>query len=301
MPDAPRRGSYHNHLRFSDGAGAAAEYAEAALAAGLASLGLSCHAPTPFASSWNMPMASLPDYVAEVRAAATAYAGRLPILLGLEIEHLAPDVAVDGEAHNRAHIHAAGLDYAVASMHYVGHLAAGQPRAGQPWSIDSRGDEFAYQLQHAYDSDIRHLMEAYWSRVTAMARLAATWGLPVIAGHIDKGKMWNIGGRYFDETAPWYLDAADAALQAIAAGGLVVELNTAGIGRPHGEPYPGPRLLRRCAELGIPVTLSADAHEPANVARAFDEGAALLQATGHREIMVLDGGRWAPTPLATAP
>jgi histidinol-phosphatase (PHP family) len=297
MPDAPRRGSYHNHLRYCDGAGTAVEYADAALAAGLVSLGLSCHAPAPFDSSWNMPAASLPAYVAEVRAAAAAYAGRLPVRLGLEVEYLAPDVAADGDAINRSFIGTAGLDYAVVSTHYVGFLAAGQPRAGQPWSIDSRGDEFAHQLQHAYAGDIRRLMEDYWSRVAAMAHAASAWGIPVIAGHIDKGKMWNIGGCYFDEAAGWYLDAADAALQAIAAAGLVVELNTAGYGRPHGEPYPGPRLLRRCAELGIPVTLSADAHLPANVARAYDEGAALLRATGHQTIRLLDGDGWTTASL----
>jgi histidinol-phosphatase (PHP family) len=292
-----RYGSYHNHLAYCDGAGTAAEYAAAALAANLRSVGLSCHAPVPFASQWNMPAASLGAYLAEVRAAQTAWADRLPVRLGLEMEYLAADVAPDGEQHNRALIATANLDYAVVSMHYVGRLVDGQPAAGQPWSIDSRADQFAHQLTHAYGGDARRLMEDYWSRVAAMAPVMASWGLPVIAGHIDKGKMWNISGRYFDEAAGWYLEAADAALAAIAAHGLVVELNTAGLSRPHGESYPGPRLLRRCAERGIPVTISADAHQPANVANAYAEAAELLRAAGHQAVLVLDGGGWVSVRL----
>ena len=154
-----------------------------------------------------------------------------------------------------------------------------------------------YHISPAFDGDIRRLLEDYWRRVAAMAEVAARWGLPTIAGHIDKAKMWNIGGRYFSETAPWYLDAAEAALRAIAAHDLVVEINTAGLGRAHGESYPGPRLLRRCRELGIPVTISADAHKPADVARSFDQAAAILRAAGFAEIAILDDGRWSSTPL----
>jgi histidinol-phosphatase (PHP family) len=298
MTARPPLGSYHNHLGYCDGAGTAVEYAESALAAGLHSLGLSCHMPVPFPSDWNMPAERLATYCAEVRAASAAYRGRLPIYLGLELEHLSPDVAAGGEALARQYAHSAGLDFAVVSMHYVGRLAPGQPHAGQPWAIDSSADQFAHQLGAVYAGDARRLIEDYWQRVAQMAGWAGALGLPVIAGHIDKAKMWNIGGRYFSETAPWYLEAADTALRAIAAAGLVVEINAAGLVRPHGEPYPGPRLLRRCRELGIPATVSADAHRPADVARGFDQAAAILRAAGYHRLALLDGGRWIEAPLA---
>jgi histidinol-phosphatase (PHP family) len=286
-------GSYHNHDAYCDGSGTVAEYAEAALAAGLGSLGLSSHAPTPFTTGWTMPLDRLDAYCAEARAARDAYAGRLPIFLGLEIDYLAPDVAPDAAAFQREHIFSRGLDYAVLSMHFVGF-----DPDGEPWAVDSPpGDRFDRQLEARYRGDVRRLMEDYWTRVADMARLAASRRLPIIAGHIDKAKMWNVSGRYFSERAPWWRDAAEAALEAIAAAGLVVEINTAGLSRAHGEPYPGPTLLRRCQELGIPVTISADAHRPADVARDFERAAEILREVGHREIVTLADGRWTPTPL----
>lgn len=293
MPDQPRRGSYHNHPAYCDGAGTVAAYAAAALDAGLTSLGISSHTPVPFASEWNMPLARLDAYRADVAAVRAAHAGRLPIYLGLEVDYLAADVAPDAADFYRRHNLAGGLDYIVFSTHFVGRRPS-----GEPWAVDSTAERFASQLDQVFGGDVRRLLEDYWARVAAMARLAPSWNLPVIAGHIDKAKMWNVGGRSFDEAAPWYLDAAEAALQAIAAGGLVVEVNTAGLFRDHGESYPGPRLLRRARELGIPVTISADAHQPAHVARGFDRAAAILRDAGHREIMLLVDGRWEATPLA---
>ena len=242
-----------------------------------------------------MPLDRLDAYCEEVRAARVAYAGRLPISLGLEIDYLAPDVAPGAGAFQREHIFARGLDYAVLSMHFVGF-----DPDGEPWAVDSPGDSFDRQLEARYRGNPRPLLEDYWTRVADMARLAASWRLPIIAGHIDKAKMWNVSGRYFSERAPWWRDAAEAALEAIAAAGLVVEINTAGLGRAHGESYPGPALLRRCREIGIPVTISADAHRPADVARDFERAATILREAGHREIVTLADGRWTPTPLVAS-
>jgi histidinol-phosphatase (PHP family) len=230
--------SYHNHPGYCDGSGTVAEYAEAALAAGLTGLGLSSHAPVPFACTWTMPLARLPDYISEVRAAQAAYRDRLPIALGLELDYLHPDVAPDAAAFQAEQILAHGLDYLVASVHFVGHTAD-----GEPWAVDAPGDSFDRQLRTIYGGDVRRLVTDYYERVAAMAAVAPGWGPPVVVGHIDKVKMWNVEGRYFDEMAGWYLALVDEALAAVARAGLVVEINTAGLGRPHGEPYPGPAVL----------------------------------------------------------
>jgi histidinol-phosphatase (PHP family) len=288
----PGGGSYHNHPGYCDGSGTVADYAEAALAAGLTSLGVSCHAPVPFTTSWTMPAAAVPAYVAEVRATRVAYQGRLDLRLGMEVDYLHPDVAPAGDAFQAEVAFAQPLDYVVASVHFVGH-----DPDGAPWAIDHTAESFADQLTHIYQGDVRRLLEDYFVRVVAMARAAAGWGRPVIVGHVDKVKMWNVGGRYFAEDAPWYLAAADEALAAIRAAGLVVEINTAGLPRAHGESYPGPRLLRRCHELGIPATISSDAHRPADLTRRFDEAAALLIAAGYRTMALLGADGWEERPL----
>lgn len=283
--------SYHNHLSYCDGSGTAVDYAEVALAAGLESLGISCHAPVPFASDWNMTLASLPAYCAEVRAAQEAYRGRLPIYLGVELDYVAPNVAPHGIAFHQEKIFPHRFDYVVASVHYVGH-----DPDGAPWTIDYTAESFERQLAEVYRGDVRRLIEDYYGHVIAMAGVAPSWQVPVIVGHVDKVKMWNVADRYFAEDESWYLAAVDEALQAIRAAQLVVEVNTAGLRRAHGEPYPGPRVLRRCRELGIPVTISSDAHQPADLAARFNDAATILREVGFTEVVALVDGRWIARP-----
>ncbi len=76
----------------------------------------------------------------------------------------------------------------------------------------------------------------------------------------------------------------DAALDAIADADLVVELNTAGWHKPIRDAYPDEGLLRRCHRRAIPVTLSADAHQPDHLLRDFDRGAERLRAAGYDRI-----------------
>jgi histidinol-phosphatase (PHP family) len=239
-----------------------------------------------------MPAERLPDYVADVRAVQAAHADRLPISLGLELDYLAPDLVPGGTASQQETILSHGLDYVVLSTHFVG-----RDPDGAPWAIDSTGEAFARQLDAVYAGDVRRLIEDYFAHVVAMAEAAPALGLPVIVGHVDKVKMWNIGGRYFAEDAAWYLAASDAALRAIRDAHLVLEINTAGLRREHGESYPGPRLLHRAQTLGIPVTISSDAHKPADLVANFAEAAAILRAAGYREQVALDAGRWVARPL----
>lgn len=285
-------GSFHNHPGYCDGSGSVEAYAESALAAGLRGLGLSSHAPVPFPCSWTMPLERLPAYCADVRAARAAYQGRLRLWLGLELDYLSPALIPEGTAFQRQWILVHRPDYVVASVHFVGR----DPN-GLPWTMDESAESFARQLETVYRGDARRLVEDYYRLLVEMALAMPGWGLPVIAGHIDKIKMWNGGGRYFAEDAPWYLAAVEEALEAIQAAGLVVEVNTAGLRRDIGEPYPGPRVLHRCKALGIPVTISSDAHRPEDLIAGFEEAAALLRAVGYREVVTLGEDGWTRHPL----
>lgn len=285
-------GSFHNHPGYCDGSGSIEAYAEVALAAGLRSLGLSSHAPVPFACSWTMPLERLTAYCADVRAAQRAYRDRLRLWLGLELDYLSPALIPEGTAFQRERILAHRPEYLVVSVHFVGRDAT-----GVPWAMDESAESFACQLEEVYRGDARRLVEDYYRLLVEMALAVRGWGLPAIAGHIDKIKMWNADGDYFAEDAPWYLAAVEEALQAIQVAGLVVEVNTAGLRRGVGEPYPGPRVLHRCKVLGIPVTISSDAHRPEDLLADFDEAAALLHELGYREVVTLEEGGWTRHPL----
>lgn len=86
--------NYHSHTwRCGHAEGAERDYAEAAVRAGLQTLGFSDHTPYDFfdVGPRNRPMRmmpeELPDYAAAVRALAEEYRGRLEILLGVEAEY----------------------------------------------------------------------------------------------------------------------------------------------------------------------------------------------------------------------
>jgi len=89
--------------------------------------------------------------------------------------------------------------------------------------------------------------------------------------------------------------AASAALRAVAAAGIALELNTAGLRKPVAEAYPAPGLLAEARALGIPLTFGSDAHRPAEVGWAFDEAAVTAREAGYAATLRLAGGR--PEPL----
>ena len=86
--------NYHTHTpRCGHAVGSEKEYVEAALRAGLKTLGFSDHTPHdyfdgPFRNSRvRMDIGELPSYAATVRSLAEEYAGRIEILLGVEAEY----------------------------------------------------------------------------------------------------------------------------------------------------------------------------------------------------------------------
>ena len=50
-------------------------------------------------------------------------------------------------------------------------------------------------------------------------------------------------------------------------------------------------------DLGIPVTLSSDAHQPAEATAYFREACEDLTAIGYKSVMVFDDGKWVEEPL----
>jgi histidinol-phosphatase (PHP family) len=78
--------------------------------------------------------------------------------------------------------------------------------------------------------------------------------------------------------------AASAALRAVAAAGMRVEINTAGLRKAVGEAYPAPALLVEAHALGVPLVLGSDAHRPEHVGYAFDRAAELARAAGYEAL-----------------
>jgi histidinol-phosphatase (PHP family) len=285
--------SYHTHNRYCDGKGEIAEYAEAAVAAGLKAMGVTSHSPLPFPDDHAMRVADLPAYCAEVERLRTAYRGRLRVHLSLELDYVPERQEALWAAVSRYR-----FDYLVGSVHFIGADAA-----GAPWAFDLTRDRFERGLREIFAGDVRALVAAYYERVRGLAawsRAVTTRpgaGRVAIAGHLDLIKIWNAGDRYFREDAAWYRDEVEAALQACARAGLIVEVNTAGWREGLGAPYPSPWIVRRCVDLEIPLVVTSDAHHAAQLTAGYADAEALLREVGARAVAALKDGEWVPAPL----
>lgn len=257
---------YHTHNTFCDGEASIEEMVEAAIAAGLTEFGISSHAPLPFPCEWTMPPERLPAYVERVRAVAAEYAGRISVRLGLELDYIpAPEVVEFQEREVLPH----RPDYLIGSVHFLGETYP-------PHSFDDSTEDFAHILAAGYGGDIRVMVSEFYRRVRAMVELPYI----TIVGHLDRIKRFNAGNAFFSAEESWYRDEVETTLDAIAAAGTIVELNTAGWRTIPGDAYPERAILAGCRDRGIPIILSSDAHAPDQVIWGFERGAALLGEIG---------------------
>ncbi len=272
---SPVLASYHNHTTWSDGKAPVAGVVEAARQQGLGEVGISDHLtmlPSGGSVSWSMPPQRLDEYAADVLAAAqrSRAEGGPVVRLGVEVDWF------DGQRTVLARVlERVPLDYAIGSVHHCRGIAIDSSAAvWQRWTPDERDE-----VHHEYWRQIKHLAES---------------GLVDIMAHLDLPKKFGFAPQQAVE------DLASPALDAIAEAGLVVELNTAGWHKPCREPYPSPSILRACRDRDVPVTLSADAHDPADLLRDFPAAAQLLADAGYDEVARFENRCVRFEPLSSA-
>jgi histidinol-phosphatase (PHP family) len=240
---------YHAHTTWSDGRGAAAELIARAAALGLPEVGLTDHL-VPFDPDdvYGIPHDRLAEYVAEVREAA-AVSQDVRVLLSIEVDYGAEwPRMVDLLAKHR-------FDYVIGSVH----------------GMDGKPIDYIEEtvLVNWPDDDL--LYTRYYRAVAAMAAS----GVVDIVGHLDLPKKF---GR---RPGPAVRPAEDAALDAIAAAGVLVEINTSGLRFRIGEPFPSADLLARAHDRGIGITFGSDAHQPEELADGFDQALAAARSAGY--------------------
>jgi len=266
--------SYHNHTTWSDGTITVAETLAGARHAGCREVGISDHyvaRPDGVLVDWSMPLDRLGAYCDALRALG-ATSGDIALRVGLELDYFP-----ENETALREIAAAHPFDYLIGSVHFVGTF--GIDSDANDWEVlSTAGREAAHR--------------GYWERIAAMARL----GIYDIAAHLDLTKKF---GYY--PTSDLSAEIADA-LDAIAAAGMVVELNTAGWHKPCEDAYPTVELLRACRARDIAATLSSDTHHsPEHLTRDFRRGAERLRAAGYEEVARFGraGERW-QEPLESA-
>lgn len=275
MADQYKLSSVHVHSKLCDGKNTLDEMAVTAWRAGLKTLGFSGHSHTPCDIEYCMTQSRTALYKAQVAKLKERYAGKLDILCGLEWDLYSDD---DPTAY----------DYFIGSAHYVRG-----PKTGRYYEIDFREADLAACIQDDFDGDGLAVVEAYFDNVRQVAEHK-----PTILGHFDLIKKINKGNKFFDESSPRYIAAARAALEAAAANGCVLEVNTSSVYRGYREDYfPGEEVLRAWKEMGGEVIITADAHEAKALTFGFEEAAAMLKNLGYDHVQVLGKDGFTPCEL----
>ncbi|MEY8748538.1 histidinol-phosphatase HisJ [Bacillales bacterium AN1005] len=268
---------YHtHHERCGHAVGKLEEYVKRGIDIGLSQIGLSDHMPLLHVDPANyypemaMPMDELPRYVEECFSLKEKYRGQIDVRVGLEGDY------IEGwENEIRAIIERYPWDYVIGSVHFLGE-----------WDITD------FRQTHHWEG--RNVLEVYHQYYDAVSKAAAT-GMYDIMGHSDVIKRFGFFPA--PEEADERITLENATLEAIAKSGCAMELNASGLSKPCAEMFPGRRMLTKAIELGIPLTLGSDAHDPLKLGDYLPEAEALLHDLGCTEVAVFESRRRSFVPL----
>ena len=256
----------HNHTKLCNHAsGEIDEYIEAAIAQGITIYGFSDHAPMDFDQKYRMRLADANAYEASIRQAKERYKNSIEILLGYEVDFL------PGLIEER--ILKADVDYLIGSVHFLpksrGHKEVLIHQ--DLWGFDN--PEFIGEYKN---QDIDKIWEDYFTAIEQMAKS----GLFQIVGHLDLIKVFNFKPKKDVRLI------AQKALDAIKKSNMVVEISSAGLRKPVGEPYPSRELLEEVYARDIPITFASDAHAPEQVGYEMAQIVTLAKEIGFDKVAV---------------
>ena len=221
--------------------GGVEDYVLSAIERGLKEICFTEHMPFEdgFDPEHRMDPSEMDFYINEIERCRQKYR-EITILTGIEADYM------EGyEEYLEGFISRYDFDLVIMSVHYV-----------QKW--EGRSWVFSYE----YTKDT--LEEQYREYFNEMIRGIQT-GLFDIVGHFDLVK------RVRNPVLRTNYDDVMRALNAIKEADMALELNASGLRKFINETYPSMKILGMAVEMGIPVSISSDAHKPEHVGYSFDE------------------------------
>lgn len=270
--------SYHTHSNFCDGKATMEQVCQQALELKMSALAFTSHAPVPFANTYSLRFEKLMAYKEEFNRLKALYGNDIELYLGLEADYIPGETVSFAEWKKILN-----LDFIIGSVHLVK-----EPISGKKWFIDGAPENYEKGLKEVYHYDIRRGVSDYFHQVREMIRIEK----PDIIGHIDKVKM-NNRDRYFSIDTPWYLDDFTHTLNVVKEIGGVVEINSRGIyrGKYH-ECFPHINGIRQCIQMGIPLTLASDSHQPDELMHGFKLALDVALQAGVTDVSMFKNGCW---------
>ncbi|GIO32746.1 MULTISPECIES: histidinol-phosphatase HisJ [Paenibacillus] len=268
---------YHtHHVRCGHAVGELEDYVRRGIEIGLDHIGLSDHMPllhvnpAEYYPEMAMAMEELPRYVEECLSLKEKYKGQIDIRVGLEGDYIEGWEEAIGKI-----VQAYPWDYVIGSVHFLGE-----------WDITD------HRQIHGWEG--RDKLEVYRTYYEAVQKAAAT-GFYDIMGHLDVIKRF--GFQPGPEAAAEVEALENAALAAVAACGVAMELNASGLSKPCADMFPSERMLQEAYRLGIPMTLGSDAHDPKKLGENLDRARLALHQAGFRQLAVFEKRRRTMVPL----
>ncbi len=181
------------------------------------------------------------DLDAYVQALLDAQDEGLPILLGLEVDHLPGTTEA-----MRSVLDDYPFDVLLGSVHWL-----------DEWLFDAYdNDAFARRWT---ERDLDDVFEQY---VDAVLDLAATGMVDVLA-HVD---VIKVAGHRPPDLARIEARLLDGLIEA----GVVIEFSSAGLRKPADDTYPSGHLLAGLARAGVGFTTASDAHTVEQIGLGFE-------------------------------
>ena len=254
----------HTHTVFDDGTATVMAMAQAALDAGLKSLGFSGHSTLPYRDNWEIKPGRMPAYLAAVAEAKEAFQGRPAIYSGLELD-------------SASELPEEPLDYVIGSIHHI-------IKDGRYLSIDYKPSVSRDILDTHFHGNRDAMSAAYFAQYDTIAQNPRV----DIVGHFDLLSKFDEVSGLFDGSVPAYRDAAMAAMEKLLRADKIFEVNTGAMSRGYRTaPYPSEFLLRELHARGGRVLVTSDSHAVGTITHAFDTVEDMLLSIGFKEIWVL--------------
>jgi histidinol-phosphatase (PHP family) len=265
---------YHVHTsRCGHAGGASRDFVLRAVDLGLSEIAFTDHIPLYFLPSTErdpklaMREDQFDDYLREVRSLREEFSDGIEVRLGLEA-----DYAEGHEGELAKWLSRADWDVVLGSVHWV---------AGD-WIDDPGTSPARFQAE-----GVGYLYDEYYRLLAKAAR----------TGFFDVLTHFDLPKKHGHRPAAPRVEAEERALVAARDSGCAIEISSAGLRKPVAEAYPEARLLSRAVAMGIPVTLSSDAHAPAEVGWGYERTVPAARACGVREFVTFERRRKIPRPL----
>ena len=256
----PITADYHLHSSFSgDSDTPMEEMIQKGIALGLTRMCFTEHHDLDYPVTESTPAGFFelnPDaYLYDFLKLKEKYADRITLCFGVELG-MQPHLACRNAAFSKAH----DYDFIIASS----HLCNGK-------------DPYYPSFYEGRSQD-----EAYLEYFASIPANLQAFGNFDVYGHLDYVVRY---GPKKDEGYSYekYRDIFEQILQRLIEMEKGIEINTSALSRGMREPNPCIGVLRRYRELGGEIiTTGSDAHDPGQIAHAFDRAADILQDCGFR-------------------